>query len=171
MALDADTLCRHIHESFGPMPYPGDEQIVTGENSEDQQILRLLKGLHWRDVPFETLDHLRTALTFMSPEGFRFYLPAFMLYCIMDFYRADVAVDRVISNLTLLLASDIWSKPSHAEEDERWWQNWFFERVSGFSALQAKVIGEFLEHMRDVYGEEFPDQEPQTALERYWHQF
>jgi hypothetical protein len=171
MALDAETLCSHIQESFGSMPYPGDEQIVTGENSEDQKILRLLKGLHWRDVPLETLDHLRSDLTFMSPEAFRFYLPAFMIYSIVDFDRADVAVDRVIANLTLLFASDIWSKPSHAEEDERWWRNWFFERVSGFDVLQAKVIREFLEYMRDVNGERFLNQEPQTALDRYWHQF
>jgi Family of unknown function (DUF6714) len=171
MALDTETLCRHIHESFGQMPYPGDEQIVTGENSEDQKILRLLKGLHWQDVPWETLDQLRTDLSFMSPEGFRFYLPTFMIYCIVDFDRADVAVDRVIANLTLLFASELWSKPSQAEEDERWWQNWFFERVSGFNALQAKVIREFLEYMRDVNGERYLGQEPQTALDRYWHQF
>jgi hypothetical protein len=77
----------------------------------------------------------------------------------------------VVNCLTPHLAADGRWNPSDAEERERWWHNWFFERVSGFTPLQAQVIREFLEHMRDVHGEDFWDQAPQTALERYWHQF
>jgi hypothetical protein len=171
MALDAETLCRHIRESFGPMPYPGDEKIVTGYNSEDKEILRLLKGQYWQEVSWLSLDLLREALIFLTPEGFRFYLPAFMLICLLDYYRADVTSRHVVNCLTLHLAADGRWKPSEAEEKERWWHDWFFERVSGFSPLQAQVIREFLEYMRDIHGEDFWDQEPQTALERYWHQF
>jgi hypothetical protein len=171
MALDAETLCRRIHDSFGPLPYPGDDRLVTGNYYEDERILRLLKGFHWQEVSWLNLDQLRDALLYLTPEGFRFYLPAFMIICIQDFYRADVTVHYVMNGLTLTRAADARWNPSRAEEYERYWRNCFFERVSGFNAPQAKVIREFLEHMRDVYGEEFHRQEPQTALERYWHQF
>jgi hypothetical protein len=95
MALDPETLCRHIRESFGPMPYPGDDKIVSGYNSEDKEILRLLKGHHCQEVSWLSLDLLREELILLTPEGFRFYLPAFMLICLLDYYRADVTSSHV----------------------------------------------------------------------------
>src|SRR5579864_9713638 len=88
MALEPAILLQHIDEAFRGMEYPGDENIVM-ENSaldlESQKIKDLLKGRHWRDLPFEVMDHLRTALPFLTPEAYRFYVPAFMAYSVTDF--------------------------------------------------------------------------------------
>src|SRR5215212_2521611 len=99
MSLDPATLCLRIDESFGGMPYPGDARIVldnSGYHLECEEIKSALRGNHWRNVSFETLDQLRSALAFLSPEGYRFYLPAFMISSIVDFGRADVIPDEVI---------------------------------------------------------------------------
>src|SRR5437879_1838453 len=111
MALDPSDLRLRIDETFGGMPYPGDEQIVSGRDGECWEIKSALKGRHWRDVSFEILDSLREALALMSPEGFRFYLPAYMIISVMDYYRADVISDTVISLLTLRYPSDIAEMP------------------------------------------------------------
>lgn len=71
-------------------------------------------------------------------------------------------------------AADEWeqlmqtiAKPYRSGEAEKV----FLDRVSGFDAAQCKVISQVLEHLRDFYGDEFPNREPEIALERYWHQY
>src|SRR4051812_38262225 len=103
MTLDPVDLKLRIVETFGGMPYPGDEQIVVdhpGYNGEREEIKSALKGRHWRDLSFEILDSLRVALLLVSPEGFRFYLPAYMIISMMDYYRADTIPGTVIRALT-----------------------------------------------------------------------
>lgn len=198
MTRDPHALCLRINAEFGNTAYPGDEHIVydnSGTHLECEEIKSALKGRHWHNVPFETLDQLRSALPFLSPEGYRFYLPAFMIIAIIDLRRrADVIPDEVIHTLTLPEASDIdrirelaklhpAMQPFASDEWEEILkkitatygtgapERTFFERVSGFSAAQCKVIHEFLEYMRDVHGAEFPNREPEIAIERYWHLF
>lgn len=197
MFHDPATLCLRINEVFGEMPYPGDENIVldnSGSHLECEKIKSSLQGQHWRDVPFETLERLRSALSFLSPEGYRFYLPAFTVMSIVDFRRADVIPDEIIQTLTLPLESDLERirnlanlhpemQPFSSDEWEQILEtqsatyrngvvaSTFSERVSGFTAAQCQVIRQFLEYMIDVHGAEFPNREPEIAIERYWYQF
>src|SRR4051794_32006983 len=102
MSLGPDMVNLRIHEAFGDLPYPGDDRIVsdnTGYDLESERVKNSVKGCHWCDVSFDTLSRLREALPLMSPEGFRFYLPAYMVISILDPDRADVIVDYVISAL------------------------------------------------------------------------
>ncbi len=197
MNLDPASICLHINDEFGTMPYPGDEHIVldnTGLHIECEEIKRALRGTHWRNVSFEILDKLTSALSFLSPEGYRFYLPAFMIISIVDFPRADIIPGEVVRSLTLPIESDIDRlrelaklrpeiQPFSTDEWETLlkmiaenyesgtFERMFFDRVSGFTVAQSNVIRQFLEYMRDVYGEEFPNREPDIAIERYWYQF
>jgi hypothetical protein len=197
MTIDPATLCLRINEGFGKIPYPGDEHIVidnTGSHLECEKIKGALKDRHWRDVSFETIEQLRTALPFFSPAGYRFYLPAYMVFSVVHFPRAGIIPDEVIRSLTSPSASDIDRVGELADltpemqpfASDEWVQilktvaetyrsgepeKVFFERVSGFAAAQAQVIREFLEYMRDFHGEEFPNREPEIALERYWYEF
>jgi hypothetical protein len=199
MAIDAATLLHHIEESFGRVPYPGDEHIVADNSGWDPEYERprtALRGRHWRDLPFETLYAVRSSLSFLSPEGYRFYLPAFMRTAIVDYDRADVLPSSVIGSLTLPHPSDMnvdwlveWSRrhpemqlfsdaelkemqrESRAHGSVEPLERLFFEDVSGFDTRQREVIVEFLEYMRDVHGCDFTLQQPERALERYWYQF
>lgn len=195
MTLDPIRLCLSINERFGGIAYPGDGRIVidnTGDHQECNKIKSALQGHNWRDVSFDTLDELKTALPFLSPEGYRFYLPAFMIFSIVDFSRAGIIVDEVVRSLTLPRASDIerirelaappemqpfspdeWSrilgtleKAYLGGEPERV----FLERMSGFDVGQRAVIRQFLEYMRDVHGGDFASDEPTIALDRHWEQ-
>lgn len=197
MALDPFTLCLHINEKFIEVSYPGDEHIVldnSGFHLECEEIKDLLRGHHWSNVSFETLEQLRSALPFLSPEGYHFYLPAFMTISIIDFSRADIIPDEIIRSLTLPDPSDIDKTQELAElypelqpfSPDEWeeliktiteryhngdLEKKFFQYVSKFSFDQCKVIHEFLEYMRDTHGEDFPTQEPDIAIKRYWHRF
>jgi hypothetical protein len=180
MTLDPSDLKLRIDEAFGGVPYPGDEHIVACDCWECQDVKSALKGLDWRDVDvsFKRLGHLWEALTLLSPEGFRFYLPACMLISVMNFDRADIIPNCVVSRLTPLYASDIdrLSRERDREMMREYYRSGeaerrFLKRVSGLSEAQCKVIRQFLEYMRDAYRTEFVSQEAETALERYWCQF
>lgn len=196
MSTDPTILRLRIDRAFADLPYPGDDRIVydnTGTHLQCEDIKRLLKGHHWRDVPFE-LEKLPSAIFFLSPEGYRFYLPAFMIFSAVEFDRADVIPDEVIQTLTLPRAADLKRLSKIAKvpgemqpfSQEEWetllkalmasqqldaQERIFFARVSGFTVEQSMTIREFLEYMRDTYGDEFPNREPELAIESYWHLF
>ncbi len=84
--------------TFADALYPGDGGI--GYNLDDWEgaaVNRDFKGYHWREVPRDTLADHHYDLTFFSPEGRRFYLPAYMIAALDDFYEIH---DPVIYNLT-----------------------------------------------------------------------
>ncbi len=197
MSIDAKTLLVLIHEQFSRIPYPGDDHIVldnTREHIECEEIRRTLVGHHWCEVSFEQLDQLHSALFFLSPEGYRFYLPAFMFYSVADFERADVIPDEVIQTLTFPSKLDISRieefsarmKNNNIIMDDEWnelvqmlgnsykdgsLERLFLDRISGFDIGQRQVIRKFLEYIGDVYRDEYPNQEPQIAINRFWYQF
>lgn len=201
-ALSPNALVDAIAGAFADADYPGDDRIVsssTGPDFERDAIKRLLKGLGWRDVAPGTLDLLRDSLPFLSPEGFRFYLPAYMVYCLNDFYRADVAIDNVVHSLTVPCADDLERmqkgfgdyRAGHPEEaralpddvhesvmraqadfyDSAANKKFVLDRISGFTAKQSRVIRRYLEYIRDVHGEEFLRDQPQIAIDRFWNKF
>lgn len=199
-SLSRTALIEAIGAAFRDVVYPGDDRIVSPYEGdlERESIRDTLKGRHWRDVSFDELDKLRTALPLLSPEGFRFYLPAFMIYCASDFYRADVASHNVIRSITLPLVSD-FEKRKRGMDDYRTnhpndrslpdqvykdtlgaieqvyssgdLEGLVVERISGFSAEQGTAIRRYLEYMASVHGEEFLSDQPRIAIERYWCRF
>jgi hypothetical protein len=193
MALDPATLLVRIDEAFGDEPYPGDDHIVRAASDlESARIRDVLAGSHWRDVAYEDLERLHSALPFLSAEGYRFYLPAFMAFSIVDFQRAGTIPDEVVRSLTPPLPTDIDRisrlAKTHPEAQPFGSKEWdalmaatrealgpggpaesvFSERAAGFGADQAGAIRAFLEYMRDVHGDDFPLSEPAEALDRYW---
>lgn len=194
MALEPAILLQHIDEAFRAMEYPGDENIVMDNSASDlesQKIKGLLKGHHWRDLPFEVMDQLRTALPFLTPAAYRFFLPAFMAYSVTDFDRADLIPFELVQTLTLPEASDLErireGAKMHPEVQPFSAAEWegilkmlgeyqasgqaksvFFARVTGFDAAQCEAVHDFLEYMNTVFSADFPNREPERALERYW---
>jgi hypothetical protein len=193
MAVDVATLLRHMEEGFGGLPYPGDENIAaSSDGSGDAERLRkALKGLHWRDVPFEVLVSVRSSVSSLSLEGFRFYLPAFMTFSILDPSRADVIPEFLVGMLTRPDASDVDKMrkgmlllpPMYRRPEQEEWmlrtmerlyasgesERFFFERVSLFDRAQSRVIREFLEYFENR-SEGYYSEEVATAIARYWYQ-
>jgi hypothetical protein len=77
-------LVTQIERAFADVPYPGDDHICRGagvqvEGSEEANIAAVFRGRHWRDVPLEGLARYSATFCFLTPEAFRFYLPAYLL--------------------------------------------------------------------------------------------
>jgi hypothetical protein len=167
-AADKRALIEQIEQTFASVLYPGDNRICIGVTDEDRRLLgteqaeieAAFKGLHWREVPLEVLNCHQSALSFFSPEAFRFYLPAFMLASLgvprwpSDLLPAGVGIKNAV----------IWSLDPPKEMS---WKPrsdptvaWFLERMSGFNPEQKAAIRTFLSFAGS--------RDAKVALARYW---
>lgn len=141
-------IIREIKTAFGDMPYPGAECIVNdwgGNDLERKRIREEFSGYeNWLDVPRELLLQERDALPLFEPQGFRFYLPAYMLFTIEDYDRADMIPESIVHSLTL---------PDAGTE----LYEFVRERLVLFSEKQRKAVLHFLEYLERCHAEDFTD--------------
>jgi hypothetical protein len=95
-------LAELLEEAFGDLPVPAPEAIIRNPAVEDLecgQVAELLGGRHWRDLTAADLMFEHAALNFLSPEGFRFYLPAFTRFALLEFDAADMVPIVIVWSL------------------------------------------------------------------------
>lgn len=151
-----DALKQQIEAAFADAIKPEDDRIgYDPHDGESQELAYAFKGKHWKDIPREDLQY--NSSTFLSPEGFRYYLPAYLLAALDD--HGDLLPRSVYG-----LMPDPPDRPSTDGLSE--WQRTRFEPLS---PLQKHAVRAFLEYVRDKFSQNFPESHaPGAALERYW---
>jgi hypothetical protein len=159
--IDPDTLLARVAEAFPSEPVPPKDELFNGHCCECVEVSDAFGYKAWAAV---SLDELRaggeTAL--LSPTAWRYYLPAVMTWCV----RAPDEVEVIQDNLVYQL-----EPPSPA--DDPGLQQWFFERMKGFSLLQRQAILGYLDWYRERQEAEYarlamePPGNVYRALE-YW---
>jgi hypothetical protein len=150
-----------IAAAFAARPYPGDDRIATRhpryEDYEGHAVARFHQGKRWPEI---TLAHLRAGyagdatacLAFMTPEGWRYYLPAYLTLA-LDWEAADAVGDAVVGNLThpraleaalTRVARDLGHPP---EEVLRGQAARFEARVEGLDPAEADAVRAVLRHL------------------------
>ena len=184
-----------ITTAFKNESYPSDLGIVydnTGFHLECIEVREAFKGHTWQDVPNSVLSAEQTGLSFMSKEGFKYYLPAFMCSLLRDSSVVDDGIGMIVLLLKLPTEIDI---AIVAEQIQRYQVasklpdvdlnevlqnqltqtntsiNTFIARASQFTQAQGKAICHFLIYVRDKFGDEFLSNEADLAIQRYWFQF
>ena len=134
-----------ILEAWSDAPYPGDDAIAydqSGRHLECALVAGFFRGKRWKDVTLAALRSYRgdasACLAFMSPQAFRYYLPAYMLIAIDDYAEADVIADSALNMLT----------PGELQE---YWN----ERAKGFSQRQREAILSFLNCLDRHHGADY----------------
>jgi hypothetical protein len=158
-----ELLRREIATAFGGAPYPGDEGIVSKHimnghelhDPERRAIAEVFKGLHWSAVSHETLMRNQDSLSFFTPDGLRFFLPAYLMAAldgvgdirgfVVDFLRCP---DRSLYQGELR---------AH-----------FLGQVSSLSPGQRNAVKLVLEYLKDSADDELFRGDVTAALERYW---
>ena len=62
-----------------PMPPQGGIAASSDKYDDRAELEQVLRSRQWRAVPLETLVELRMELPALTPEGLRYFLPAFLL--------------------------------------------------------------------------------------------
>lgn len=195
--MKKETLIEEIKKAFENEKYPGDNNLVynnSREHYECNELKNQFIGKKWFEITNELLFENKDALPFFSKEGFKYYLPSFMIYIINDYYESDTLSDNLISILTLpqeidlaIMAKDIHKFELNKKVPEFDFEKYLYEqletinkRVKDFISQmkllnnnQSKLMLEFLKFLKNNFSDEFITglDDPQTAIDRYWFQF
>ena len=147
-----NTILQKIESVFKRTPYPGDDNIGTPSPFGGSVLgtYHLFKG-DWRKVPLDIVK--TTSMTDFSPEGFRYYLPAFL--------RASVLAFDVVYHVFLFLIPyvlDEYNAYDDPEWKERYWND-FLKQASLFSSKEKKVIQNYLEYYAQFFLEFYSNYE------------
>jgi hypothetical protein len=107
------------------------------------------EGQHWKSIPRDVLRQHSSDLALFSLDGFRFYLPAYLLAALDDFW--DVR-EFVLSHLT----------PPEAEDSEQ------RRRFEHLTPAQKNAVRACLEYFRDEAPGDVSRAHVAEALARYW---
>ncbi len=114
----------------------------------------------WAALSLQTLDRY-PYLAHMDAEGFRYYIPAFMLSLLADDDRSSM---RAICTLSLLY-------PSRKEADLEAW-NYHMGMYDLLNSKQRAAIVSFLDTLPSIAEIDPGDAKGiERALRNYWHQF
>jgi hypothetical protein len=141
-------LNERLEEAFGQLPVPAPETIVydsSGEHLECLQVAEVFRGRHWLDINTDELMRERDALAFFSPEGFRFYLPAFARFALLDFDEADL-IPMVI----------VWSLGRFEDYARR--------RIALFDNAQRAVLADCVAFIAEQAPDDFTPEEIDRAI-------
>jgi len=154
-------LIQRLSDAFGAAAYPGDQAIVYDGGAAHLECCatrQAFSGKCWQDLDLEFLMKHHAALRFFTPEGYRYYLPAYMRASIEHYDRSDLLPSLIIWSLI---------PPSIASpEMER-----FYECVNMFTSTQAEMVCLFLRFMLRFHGDDFSDGSIELALKGYWERF
>jgi hypothetical protein len=151
---DRASVCSRVEVAFAERPYPGDDRIAKSdsryESYEGHAVTAFHRGKTWKEI---TLRHLvddyagdaSACLAFMTPEGWRYYLPAYLLIALQP-DEADAIGDAVVGNVThprartalfARVAIDLGLEPEVvlAQHTER-----FVDRISGLTNEELEAV-------------------------------
>jgi len=163
-----EEVVEHIRSAFGGSRCPPPGRIVydsSGSHAEAQQVARHFGGRDWGDVDsksilaYDDAADASAALSFMSPEGFRYYLPAFLLFILEQEEKAGLIAASTISKLAP------WSDP-----DDEQMTRFCNERLVQFSDMERQAIVQFLQYTREHDTGSLSGEELDRALQ-YWKSF
>ena len=95
-----------IGAAFADAPRPADDDLLHERCMDDGDIVRLYGVAHWRELPDELVESEYAALSFLSPDGFRHFIPAYMGFTLRHLDSGAAAVDSTIWSLAPVFYED-----------------------------------------------------------------
>jgi hypothetical protein len=105
-------------------------------------------------MPDELVESEYAALSFLSPDGFRHFIPAYMSFTLRHLESGAAAVDSTIWSLSPVIYTD----PGLRE--------FVLSKLAGLTAAQREAVLEFLEAIREL-GDDYDADQAAQAL-AYW---
>jgi hypothetical protein len=99
-----------LDEAFGDLTIPAPEFLTIYPNggSEAAALRDQFGSRHWRDISPEEIAGEPDILSFLTPTGYQFLLPAVLRATLVDPVRADVLCDYVLWSLAPPDESSVW---------------------------------------------------------------
>jgi hypothetical protein len=135
--LRDETLDR-IEQAFAGTPRPPDAALLHERCFDDNDIVALYGVPHWRELPDETVEQEYAALSFLSPAGYRHFIPAYMRFALRNLGTGAAAVD-----------STIWSFDPDRHDDPAL-RDFARSKLEPLEAGERAAVGAFLQAVRTL---------------------
>lgn len=120
-----------------------DDNVRVSARAKDTEVA-------WIEVPDWKIERFSSALSFLDPKGWRFYIPAYMIWTLKNW--------RTTSSPTADFV--VWGFEPVVEELS-------IPRFASLSLQQAHAVHGFLKFFCEYSG----DPESRRAMRAYWHRF
>lgn len=154
-SLKPDELIQLIEKAFDGVPKSVEVTLRVARGYDDYLPESQMSELRakdidkrWQEVTDEDLQEYWDVHPFLDPEGFRYYIPAFMIWCIRYYNSSDLATGQ----WTL---SSLWLEP---------------EKLEILNSAQCKAIVEFLKFAIDAF-DEFDSKDAKKLYDDFWKQY
>lgn len=126
-------------------------------DAERVQLRNLDTDSRWQDVPAELIARFSCQLAFVDGEGYRYYIPAFMRWVVMNYRQSrSFTVDSTIYSLAHV------AKPGDCPAAMA---------LPLLSEVQRRAIAAFLQHMSTAAALHADAAHAQQALDRFWGRY
>src|SRR5829696_5908432 len=88
-----------IDAAFAGAPRPADEELLHERCFDDNDIVALYGVAHWGELDDATVEREYAALSFLSPPGFRHFIPAYLRFALRHLDSGAAAVDSTAWSL------------------------------------------------------------------------
>jgi hypothetical protein len=140
-----------IAAAFADAPRPPDAELLHERCFDDNDIAALYGVPHWRELDDAAVEREYAALSFLSPAGFRHFIPAYLRFALRHLDSGAAAVD-----------STIWSlSPQRYDDPEL--QAFTASKLEALDERQRAAAVAFLEAVREL-GDEHVAAEAELAL-------
>jgi hypothetical protein len=143
-----------IEQAFEDAPRPSNDGLLHERCMDDNDIVRLYPVAHWRDMPDELVESEYAALSFLSPDGFRHFIPAYMGFTLRRLGSGAAAVD-----------STIWSL-APVFYDDPGIQDFVVSKLATLTESQRDAVVAFLDAVGEL-GDDYVADQANQALS-YW---
>jgi hypothetical protein len=105
---EKELLIARIKRAFSGVVHPGRDQLLHSDCYDDLDIESFYKfgSAKWWEIPDEVYEYEYAALSFLSPEGYKYYLPGYLIWTLNHLETGLATVDSTIFSLTLKHAED-----------------------------------------------------------------
>ena len=140
-----------IDEAFADAPRPPNDGLLHERCMDDNDIARLYPFGHWSELPDDAVESEYAALSFLSPDGFRHFIPAYMSFALRHIGSGAAAVD-----------STVWSLAPVFYEDEGL-RDFAESKLTSLTDAQCAAVTAFLEAVREL-GDDYLSEQAGKAL-------
>lgn len=192
-----EALLRQIGEAFAAAPYPGDENVCHPAKGDDEAAEYALefRDARWQHLHPRFVQYHYPALSFFTPQAFRYFLPAFLVADLMadqlqvpasadpvfhlthgfssgppgmnklDLFDLEEVRQELAKQFPELEEAGLLSDDDRLELPEVDWEARARQRFSLFGQQEREAIVAYLRHKA---GDELTRPQIEEALGQYW---
>jgi len=186
----------YFFDAFASRPRPLDTQILVSlprVQYEHRKLGQFLARITPRKLTAEEMRYeIGGDLVMLTPEAFRYFLPAFLSASVNSYESVDFFVDVLIGTLTKPSRPDIVESYDYLaqrspglpddmlellrEQQLEYFDSGeqlaqFHERFDSLTVEEGKAVLAFLVALKEYYDKDFPFGELDKAIDRYWSRY